>query len=120
MLDPVQLWEFENGLLPGDRSVQSQNSLKVIAVTVLARENQSLGCREGNGRLYVKALQFDFSRAVELSRIHTSPFSVAIFVWQFLFAHLYDKICPAFKWQIHLLKNLLASFYVTNKKCHMW
>ena len=29
---------------------------------------------------------------------------------QFLFARLYEKICPTFMWQIHLLKNLRAFF----------
>ena len=29
------------------------------------------------------------------------------------------KNCPNFMWQIHLLKNWRASFYVARKKCHM-
>ena len=32
----------------------------------------------------------------------------------------HEKICNNFMWQIHLLKNWRASFYVTNKNCHMW
>ena len=51
--------------------------------------------------------------------IHTNAFSVACFSATILFARVHEKICLNFMWQIHLMKNWRANFYVGKKKYHM-
>ena len=47
-----------------------------------------------------------------LSPVYTNNFCVTIFSWQFLFVRVHGRICQFFMWQMHLLKNWHASFYV--------
>jgi len=54
-----------------------------------------------------------------LSLVYKSNFYTTIFMWQFLFVRVDEENWPIFMCQIHLLKSLRVSFYVTNQSCHI-
>ena len=63
-------------------------------------------------------LQSNQGKRKPWSPVYTSNFYVTTFMWQLLFARVDEWKWPIFMWQIHLLKSLRVSFYVTNKNCH--